>query len=37
MLRIMDVITIASFHIEMGKHHQIFDKICTLPKVRIWI
>ena len=33
----LDVVIIASFYIEMSKNHQIFDKICTLPKVHIWI
>ena len=30
-----DGITIASFYIKMSKNHQIFDEICTLPKVYI--
>ena len=34
----LDVVTIASFYIEMSKIiNLIFDKICTLPKVHIWI
>ena len=33
----LDVINIASFYIGMSKNHQIFDKICALPKVHIWI
>ena len=33
----LDVITIAlSTYIEMSKN-QIFDEICTVPKVHIWI
>ena len=33
----LDVITTASFYIEMSENHQMFDEICTLPKVHVWI